>query len=171
MKYPYSWVGPCQKSFTHPNFGILWGAKVWGDHCKELSVLGDPAGALTWQCSRPWADVLPAAVQGGGQRLQALPLPCHTDPGTAGWARTDAANCIPRLLTHSSLSWGTILSLWLCYHFLVGFVRFLSPGSTLWEEECESDRGINVTFRKKKHIVGRHLYFYKGTFDLEDFPI
>lgn len=88
----------------------------------------------------------------------------------AGWAVTDAANCIPRLLTHNSLSWVIILSLWLCYHFLVGFVHFLSPGSTLQAEPCESDRGICVNFRKKSS-VGKHLCFNQGTFDLVGFPV
>lgn len=141
---------------------------------RSLRFWGSPAGALTWQYRHPWTDVLPAVAHGGRQKgrgCQALPLPCHTDPrGQAGWAMADAANCIPRLLTHSLLSWVTILGLWLCYLFLVVFVHFLSPGSTLWAEQCESDRGINLTFGKKS-IAGKHLYFNKGTFDLNGFSI
>lgn len=110
---------------------------------------GSPAGALTWQYPHAWRDVSPMG-QGGGQRLPGTALPFPHRPGArAGWAVADATNCIPRLLTHNLLSWVTILSLWLCHHFLVSFVRFLSPASTLWAEWCESDRGINVTFRKK----------------------
>lgn len=118
---------------------------------------------LGWMCCCPWG-------REEGRGCQHCPSPATQTWGMGWVSRGWSASCIPRLLTHNSLSWVTILSLWLCYHFLVGFVHFLSSGSTLWAEQCESDKGINVTFRKKS-IVGKHLYFNKGTFDLKGFPI
>lgn len=122
----------------------------------------------------PSLDGCGASVAHGSReegRGTALPLPHR--PGHGLGEPSLICQMIPKLLTHNVLSWVTTLSSWLCYHFLVGFVRFLSTGSTLWAEQCESDRGINVTFRKKKKksIVGKHLYFNKDTFELEGFPM
>lgn len=122
---------------------------------------------------QPWTAVLPVVSHGGREEsrgCQALPLPCHTDPGgQVGWATTNAANYITWLATHNILSWEALLNLWLCYHSPVGFCNFLSPGSAVWAAQWESDRWINLTLEKKHH--GMHLFFNKRTFDLDGFSI
>lgn len=126
VNYPCSSVGP-----------------LWAGHHKERSALGEPIRHPS-TAILPWTDVLPTVRHRGTEvrgDCQALPLPCHADPGGwVWWATAGAANCIPRLLTHRALSWVVMLNSQLCYYLSVGFAHFLSPGLTVWAAQCESDR-------------------------------
>lgn len=170
VQYSHFQVVPLHMRFTCPALGIWWATKVWAGHCQDPSALGEPGTAVLPQ---PWTVMLPMVPYGSREEsrgCQALPLPCHMGPRRqVGWATTDAANCITRLATHNILSWVALLNLWLCYHFLVGFCNFLSPGSAVRAAQCESDRWINLTLGKKHQ--GMHLFFNKGTFDLGGFSI
>ena len=110
-------------------------------------------GALAWQYP-PSLDCRaahrPPRRHGGEGRPSgaASPLP-HGPRGRLRGAMTNAANYIPRLLTHDILSGVAILDVGLCYHFAMGFAHFLSPGSAVWAVRCEADRGINLTLEKK----------------------
>lgn len=173
VKYPPSWVGPQKASFTYPDFGIWRGTEVWAGHRKEPWALGEPTRHPVTAVPPILGPMCCRCPQGGteeGRGCRALPLPRHADPGgRVGWAPTDGANYIPRLLTHDVRSWAAILNLRLRYHFPMGFAHFLSPGSAVWVVRCESDGGINLALEKKHQ--GRPPFLNKGTFDLGGFPI